>query len=480
MANTITHRLGQRASGNEWPFLLPIIRISPYYRNVLSLDSQSTQSRRNVLRLAIPVMLSNGTVPLVGIVDTAVMSRMGSPEWMAATAVGAIIFSSIFWVFGFLRMATGGLVAQAFGAENREATSRISIRALLLAILLGVALILLQVPLLSLALYAMDDAGQWQSLTADYFHVRIFAAPATLCMYAILGALIGLQRVNAVLWLQLLLNILNVVLTITLFNTTELGIKGVALATVVSEYVTLFAGCYVLRDIIGAAIKDASFKTWVLDKQALSRFFTISGDLFIRTLCLTFAFYWMTVLSARQGVVILAANTVLFNLVHFASYVMDGYAHAVESLTGFAIGRKDTALLKRSVSASVSMAAVSALVFSVFFWILGEPIIALLVAEDTARQVAIDWLPWVIAAPLVGIWSFLLDGIFIGATETKSMRDSMLISLACFMACAAVLVPYMGNQGIWVSYFVLLIVRALTLWLRWPRIVLATQQLDHD
>lgn len=448
---------------------------------MLTLDNTHTaQSRRTVLRLAIPVMLSNATVPLVGIVDTAVMSRMGSPEWMAATAVGAVIFSSVFWVFGFLRMATGGLVAQAFGAANIKATSRISIRALLLALLLGVALILLQGPLLQLALFAMDDKGQWQALAADYFHVRIFAAPATLCMYAILGSLIGLQRVKAVLWLQLLLNILNVVLTIALFNTTNLGIKGVALATVISEYVTLIAGCYLLRDIIGSAFKDPSFKTWVLNRQALKRFFTISGDLFIRTLCLTFAFYWMTVLSARQGVVILAANTVLFNLVHFASYVMDGYAHAVESLTGFAIGKKDTALLKQSVSASVYLAAASAVVFSLFFWVLGEPIITLLVAEDTARQVAIAWLPWVIAAPLFGIWSFLLDGIFIGATETKSMRDSMLISLATFMLCAAVLVPYMGNQGIWVSYFVLLIVRALTLGLRWPRIVLATQQLDHD
>lgn len=424
-------------------------------------------------------MLSNGTVPLVGIVDTAVMSRMGSPEWMAATAVGAVIFSSIFWVFGFLRMATGGLVAQAFGADNLQTTSRISIRALLLAVLLGCALIVLQGPLLRLALFAMDDTGQWQHLTADYFHIRIFAAPATLCMYAILGALIGLQRVNAVLWLQLLLNILNVLLTVTLFNLTDMGIKGVALATVVSEYVTLIAGCYLLRDIIGSAIKDASFRSWILDRQALTRFFTISGDLFIRTLCLTFAFYWMTVLSARQGVVILAANTVLFHLVHFASYVMDGYAHAVESLTGFAIGKKDTVLLKQSVSASVSMAAVTAGVFSLFFWVLGEPIIGLLVAEESARQVAITWLAWVIAAPLVGIWSFLLDGIFIGATETRSMRNSMLISLACFMLCAAVLVPYLGNRGIWISYFILLIVRALTLWLRWPRIVLATRKLDH-
>ena len=445
-----------------------------------TLDNNTAQSRRTVLRLAIPVMLSNATVPLVGIVDTAVMSRMGSPEWMAATAVGAVIFSSIFWVFGFLRMATGGLVAQAFGADNLASSSKITIRALALALILGAALILLQVPLLHIALFAMEDDGKWQALTADYFHVRIFAAPATLCLYAILGSIIGLQKMKAVLGLQLLLNLLNVVLTISLFTYTDLGIKGVALATVISEYITLFAGCYILRDLIATALRDAELKTWILERKALRRFFTISGDLFIRTLCLTFAFYWMTVLSAKQGVVILAANTVLFNLVHFASYVMDGYAHAVESLTGYAIGKRDPAMLKRSVSASVFLGALSAIAFAVFFWVFGVPIIELLVAEESARQIAIDWLPWVIVAPLVGIWSFLLDGIFIGATETKSMRNSMLISLTCFMVCATVLIPILGNQGIWISYFVLLIARTLTLWLRWPLILTATQRLSHD
>jgi MATE family multidrug resistance protein len=447
---------------------------------VPSLNTNTAESRRTVLRLAIPVMLSNATVPLVGIVDTAVMSRMGSPEWMAATAVGAVIFSSIFWVFGFLRMATGGLVAQAFGANNLANSSKITIRALALALILGFALILLQIPLLNIALFAMDDGGKWQALTADYFHVRIFAAPATLCLYAILGSIIGLQKMKAVLGLQLLLNILNIILTITLFSYTDMGIKGVALATVISEYITLFVGCYILRDLIRTAIKDSALRTWILDKDALRRYFTISGDLFIRTLCLTFAFYWMTVLSARQGVVILAANTVLFNLVHFASYVMDGYAHAVESLTGFAIGKRDPAMLKRSVSASTSLGALTAGVFSLFFWLLGIPIIELLVAEESARQIAIDWLPWVIFAPLIGIWSFLLDGIFIGATETKSMRNSMLVSLACFMVCAYIFVPVFGNQGIWISYFVLLIARTLTLWLRWPLIVSATQRLAHD
>ena len=211
-----------------------------------------------MLTLAVPVMISNSTVPLVGIVDTAVMGRMGSPEWVAATAVGAVIFSSIYWVFGFLRMATGGLVAQAYGAESHVSIGRICIRALLLGCVFSVLLLILQGPLLSLGLVAMDNNGQWQELTARYFHVRIFSAPATLLNYAILGTLIGLQKMRVVLGLQLLLNLLNVVLNIAFFRYTDMDIAGVALATVISEYITLFSGLWILRHLIRAAIFDDS------------------------------------------------------------------------------------------------------------------------------------------------------------------------------------------------------------------------------
>ena len=209
-----------------------------------------------MLTLAVPVMISNSTVPLVGIVDTAVMGRMGSPDWVAATAVGAVIFSSIYWVFGFLRMATGGLVAQAYGADSHVSIGRICIRALLLGCVFSALLLILQGPLLSLGLAAMENNGQWQELTARYFNVRIFSAPATLLNYAILGTLIGLQKMRVVLGLQLLLNLLNVVLNIAFFRYTDMDIAGVALATVISEYITLFSGLWILRHLIRAALRD--------------------------------------------------------------------------------------------------------------------------------------------------------------------------------------------------------------------------------
>ena len=440
------------------------------------LDEKATpkQWRRHVLTLAVPVMISNSTVPLVGIVDTAVMGRMGSPEWVAATAVGAVIFSSIYWVFGFLRMATGGLVAQAYGANSHVSIGRITVRALLLGCVFSTALLLLQVPLLNLGLAAMDNNAQWQELTARYFHVRIFSAPATLLNYAILGTLIGLQKMRVVLALQLLLNLLNVVLNITLFHYTELNIAGVALATVISEYITLFAGLWVLRHMIRAALQEGTVRQWLLSKEDLLRYFRISRDLFIRTLCLTFAFYWMTVMSSKQGVVILAANTVLLHMVHFASYCMDGFSDACESLTGFAVGKKSNKLFKQAINAAIVLGAIAAVVFAVTFTVTGTGIIALLTTDTATRQTAALWLPWVIAAPLVGIWSFLLDGVFIGATQTAAMRNGMLISLVAFMLTAYIAVPALGNTGIWVAYFVLLIARSVTLGMAWPRVVAAT------
>lgn len=440
------------------------------------LDENATpkQWRRHVLTLSVPVMISNSTVPLVGIVDTAVMGRMGSPEWIAATAVGAIIFSSIYWVFGFLRMATGGLVAQAYGRDNTVDIGRICIRALLLGCVFAMALLILQVPLLSLGLAAMQDNPQWQELTAQYFHIRIFSAPATLLNYAILGTLIGLQKMRSVLALQLLLNLLNVVLNIAFFRYTSMDIKGVALATVISEYIALLAGLWILKPMIIAALKQQAVFSWLFSRADLLRYFRISRDLFIRTLCLTFAFYWMTVLSSRQGVVILAANTVLLHMVHFASYCMDGFSDTCEALTGFAVGRRSTRLFKQGLRAAIVLGACAAMVFACVFAFGGTTIIALLATDLATRETAAMWLSWVIAAPLVGIWSFLLDGIFIGATQTSSMRNGMLISLALFLTVAYFAVPILNNTGIWIAYFSLLVARTLTLVYAWPKVIAAT------
>ncbi len=416
-------------------------------------------------------MLSNSMVPIVGIVDTAVMGRMGSPEWIAATAVGALLFSSIFWLFGFLRMGTGGLVAQAYGANDLAEAGRVAVRAMGIAAILGFLLILLQSPLLTVGLAALADADDWKSLTSIYFSIRIFAAPATLMLYVIMGTLIGLQLMRQVLLLQFALNILNIILTIGFFSLTRLNIAGVAWATVISEYTTLVLGLYLARGVLAQALSQRPVMPWLLDTAQCLKFFRISGNLFIRTLCLILAVYWMTVLGSRIGVATLAVNTVLLHMVNLASYSLDGYAHAIETLTGFSLGRRNQAMFKRATRASIELAVLTAVLFASAFWVFGNSLTGLMTTDNQIRTMAMEWLPWVILIPLTGVWSFLLDGIFIGAAQTANMRDSMIVSLLVFALSSLVTVPLLGNHGIWLSYHIMFVARALTLARYWPLII---------
>ena len=422
-------------------------------------------------------MLSNSTVPLVGIVDTAVTGRMGSPDWIAATAVGALLLSSILWIFGFLRMGTSGLVAQADGAQDQAAIGRILIRALFIAALIALLLMLMQGPILTLGLLAMEAEAGWRPLTEEYFRVRILSAPATLMNYALLGALIGLQRTGRVLQLQLLLNALNIVLTISLFKFTDLALTGVALATVISEYTSLFVGLLLLRPIITRALTEAPWRQWLFDKVALARYFYISTDLLIRTVCLTLAYYWMTAASSHLGVVILAVNTILLHMVNLAAHCMDGYAQAMESLVGYAIGRRSKTMFRKATRAASQLGFATAALISLAYWALGPWLIDLLTTEVSVIEQSTYWMRWIIMVPLVGIGSFLLDGIFIGAVQTAAMRNSMIQSLLFFLASNLLLLPLYGNHGLWMSYYVLLIARAVTLGRYWRKI---EYSLDHN
>ena len=436
-----------------------------------------TAWRTRVLKLSLPIMLSNSTVPLVGIVDTAVMGRMGSPDWIAATAVGAILFSSIYWIFGFLRMGTSGLVAQADGARDEAAIGRILIRAMLIAVAIGLLLVLLQTPILRVSLLAMQDQTQWLSLTEEYFRVRILSAPATLLNYAVLGALIGLQQTGRVLQLQLLLNLLNIVLNIVLFKYTQMNISGVALATVISEYVSLAVGLWLLRPLVWRALNESPWRLWLFDTPALLRFFHVSKDLFIRTLCLTISYYWMTAASSHLGVLIVAVNAVLLHLVYMASYCMDGYAHSMESLVGYAVGQRNKTMFNQATRAAIELGFVTAGIISLAYLLFGHWIIGLLTTEQSVIDQASTWLPWVAAVPLVGIASFLLDGIFIGAVQTAAMRNSMVQSLLIFIVSNWLLMSLFGNHGLWMSYHLMLIARAVTLGRYWPLII---SSIDHQ
>lgn len=431
-------------------------------------------NQRKVYALALPIMLSNATVPLVGIVDTAVMGRMESPAFLSAVAVGAVLFSSIFWVFGFLKMGTGGLVAQAFGRNDTHAMHEIFARAVAIACACAACLVALGAPLLALGLWAMGGSEELHTLTGQYFFIRLLGAPATLITYAIVGTLIGQQRTRDVFWLQLLLNLLNVALNLLFFEFTDWHVEGVALATVISEYVALAMGLLMVKSVWRQPF--AHWKQALSNSSAFKELFSISRDLFIRTVCLTFAFYWITALSSRFGDTTLALNSILIQMLHFTAYALDGFSLAAESLTGHALGRRRRDLLWRDVKACTWGALGFAIAFTIAYALLGQTIVNTMTTLAEVQQLATDYLIWIVIGPLLGVWSFLLDGIFIGTTHTREMRNSMLISLAVFVLAAELLVPALGNHGLWLSYYVLMLARTLTLGGWFPRILRAAEQ----
>ena len=419
-------------------------------------------------------MLANVGVSLAGIADTAVMGRMSSPLYLSATAIGATLFSTLYWAFGFLRMGTGGLVAQAFGARDEETLRRVTIRALVLGATIGALVVALSTPLLALGLGAMAGSEALHALTGDYFHVRVLSAPATLALFVIQGTLVGQQRMRAVLGLQLLQNGLNVALNLLLFTATELAIVGVAIATVASELVTLAVGLWLLRAVLDPQRADgarsAPLGHWLFERAALARLFSISGDLFVRSLCLTAAYYWLTAAGTRLGPTVLAANAILLQFVYFTSHALDGFAHAAEALVGEALGRRDPASLSAAVRASTWLATALAIVLATAWFAGGGVLIDAMTTQEVVREAARTWLPWLALTPLVGVWSFLLDGIFVGATRTREMRDTMIVSLLVFIGASVALVPPLGNHGLWLAYTLLLIVRAVTLGRHYPKV----------
>jgi len=431
----------------------------------------ATVSRTQVFALAVPVIFASVGVSLSGIADTAVMGRMPDPVYLSATAIGATFFATLFGAFVFLRMSTGGLVAQAFGAQERERQRRTVWRAIALATLVGLVVIVLREPLLWLALRAMDGGPDLHALVRDYVGVRVWSAPAVLVLFVLHGALVGRQAVRALLAVQLLQTVLNVVLNIVLFTQTDLDVRGVALATVIADTVAVLVALGWLWPLLrrGARAPDrAPFTRWLLDPAELRRLFAIGGNLLVRSLCLTAAYFWFTAAGTRLGVTVVAANAILMQLLLFTSFFLDGFAHAAEALVGQAIGQRRPAALRAAVRVSGELSLIMAIGLCLLFAIGGGAFIDALSTDPSVRETTRAWLGWAIALPIAGVGSFLLDGIFVGATRTRAMRDSMIVALLLFVAATLVLIPVFGNHGLWAAFLLMLLARACGLGLALP------------
>lgn len=425
---------------------------------------------RRVLSLTLPIILSNATVPLLGAVDTAVVGHLDSPHYIGAVAIGALIFSYVFWSFGFLRMATTGLAAQAYGRRDANGVRAVFARAALIAVVAGLAVMLLQWPIIELAMSLIAPTSAVDAAARDYFQVRIWAAPATLMQYCMLGWLLAMRDSKAVFIFQIVLNSLNITLDILFVQGFGWDVRGVAGATVIADYSGVLLGWFLMRPHL-----KRLGGTWhgigILDRAQLAKLMKVNGDIFVRTMALTSAFALFTSFSARFGEVTLAANAVLQNFLMFGSFALDGFAHAAETLVGHAYGAERRKQFLWAVRKTTIWGIVSAIAMTIIFALAGPWIIDALTSIPEVREASYEYLVWAVILPITGVLGFQFDGVFLGAMQTKHWRNMMLVSVAIYAVFAWGAVSMESNHLLWAAFNAFFLLRGITLSILFPTII---------
>ncbi|MCX7890579.1 MAG: MATE family efflux transporter [Rhodobacteraceae bacterium] len=424
-------------------------------------------THRRILRIAGPIVLSNATVPLLGAVDVAVVGQMGEAAPIGAVGVGAVILASLYWMFGFLRMGTSGLAAQAHGAGDGAERSAVLIRALAVGAAAGLSFVILQGALFALAFRIAPASDAVEGLARQYLAIRVWGAPATIALYAVEGWLIATERTRAVFAVQVWKNGINLLLDLWFVLGLGWGVQGVAAATLLAEWTGLGLGLWACRDALGRSVLPGRAR--LLDRARLARMFAVNRDIMIRTVALQACFTAFVFLGARFGDVTLAANQVLLQFLEITAFALDGFAFAAESLVGQAVGARSATAVRRAAAMTGRWGAGGALVLSALFLLAGPAMIDLMTTAGEVRAEARLFLWWIVAAPVLGVAGWMFDGIFIGATLTREMRNAMLVSVALYALALGILLPGFGNHGLWASLMVLNLARAFTMALHYPR-----------
>lgn len=426
-----------------------------------------TYSHRAIWAIALPMILSSVTTPLVGLVGTGVMGHLDDELYLAAVAAAAQIFTVLFVGLNFLRMGTTGVTAQARGAGDNAAIRRMLGEATVLALVLGVLLILLQVPVRELALGLLGttpDVGREARL---YYDIRVWSAPAALFNFVALGWLLGMQNGRGPLLITLVLNLANIGLCLLLVLILGWKVAGVALAALVAEYLGAFVAAWLVHREL--CLHPGTWpRRELLRPRTYRHLFRINSDLFIRTLALMFTFSYITALGARMGTLFLAVNALLMNFQWFCSYALDGIANAAEALVGRAIGAGDRAGTLLAVRRTLGWSLAFAAAFSLAYLLAGPAIVAALTSLPEVQAVAAEYLPWLILLPVISVWSFLYDGVYVGATRTRAMRNIMVASALLVFLPAWYLTRNLGNQAIWLAFTLFMAARGLAMhwWFR--------------
>lgn len=418
---------------------------------------------KKILYLAIPNIISNLSVPLLTSVDTALMGRMETEIYIGAIALGGLIFNFVYWSFGFLRMGSTGLTAQAFGEKNDAKLMQILGRALVFGFVSGLILLVFQSPLMDFGFYLLDGSQEVESLAKEYFSIRIWAAPATLCLYGLMGWFFGMQNSVVPMVLTILINIVNIIANVIFINYFGMKADGVALGTVIAQYTGFIVALIIFYKRHGRLLQYFKRKA-IFEIQAFKQFLSLNRDIFIRTFLLVFSFAFFENQSAAQGDLTLAVNSILLQFVSWISYGIDGFAYASESLVGRYAGAKDKSNLRKAINLSFIWAYGLAIIYSLIFYVFDVELLQLFTNQQNVIAAAQNYMIWIVFFPIIATSGYIWDGIFIGLTASKAMRNTMILAFAFFMILfysTDYQLATMTNFWLWLTFSLFIFIRGI-------------------
>ncbi len=429
-------------------------------------------SIKYILKLSIPIFFANLAIPMVGIIDTTLMGNMGSLYYLSATSVAANLFSMIFWSFGFLRMGTVGMVSQANGRNDHSEILNIVFRNLLFVITISIIIILIQNLILNLSLKIFDLSEITKDLYEQYFRIRVYSAPGELTLYIITGLFVGLQKTKISSFAVGFFSILNILISVALVTKFDLNIKGVAYGTLFSALITSIIFLIYMFWYLSKYTKIVIKLSQIFNMKKIKNIFNINVNIFIRTILLTFSFLWFTYLGTQVGEDYVAANAILINLVFLSAFILDAYAFSTEGIVGYSLGKKDLTLFKNIVRNSFILSSISGLIISIIFFFTNNFVINFMSDIDEIRKLSSSYVIWLIILPVISSFCYQFDGIFIGASQTKELRNAMIFSVLVYLLISILLIKFLFNTGIWISLCIFMILRAISLFWYLNRIYL--------
>ena len=423
----------------------------------------SNYSKKRIFLLSIPVFLSNLAIPLVGIIDTGLMGNLGEVKYLAATSISTSVMTMLIWSFGFLRMGTVGVVANLYSKSDYREINRTLLRNFLLAIFISIIIILFKNNLIQLIESYFISSLESQELIKKYISIRVFSIPAEFAIYILVGFYLGIQKTNISSLIVIILSTVNIILSSFFVLSLNLNIVGVVLGTLISSYCTAIIFIFYSYKFISKNFQITPSFNKIIIPSKLVKLLTINIDIFIRTILLTFSFLWFTYLGSKIGEDILAANAILIQFIVFASFFLDAYAYSSEGIVGYAVGRKNLKAFTSTVNNSIQLSFFTSLFISAIFIIFFKDMINIITDIDLIRFISYKYFFWIIIIPPVASLCYQLDGIFIGASQTKDLRNAMIIAVISYIIISIYSTKYFNNHGLWLSMFIFMILRSLTL-----------------